>query len=140
MKKTISLKLIILYSCVAILGLMSGIYLSQSSKEALGSVPFGNEYQSTTTRNHLGASIANYTVLSSGQGSLGSVVITGAGAGTINIYDATSTVTNSAWATTTLASFPASTAVGTYTFDTIYRKGLMIEVIGATATSTITYR
>ena len=121
-----------------------GFMFMQSMQRVEASVPIGNEYQSTTTRSAWGGvPMVNLTVISTGQGALGSVVITGAGTGVMNIYDATSTVNNAQWATTTLASFPVSAAAGTYTFDAIYRKGLLVEIVGAsagTATSTITYR
>jgi hypothetical protein len=107
---------------------------------AFGSVTMGNEYHASTTKNFAGATMPNLSVLNTGPGALGSVVITGAGAGTINIYDATSTVTNTGWPTTTIATIPASAAAGTYTFDVIYQKGLLIEILGAYPTSTITYR
>lgn len=107
---------------------------------ATGSVTQGNEYFASTTKNYMGTSMPNLSVLKVGSGSLGSVVITGAAAGVINIYDATSTVTNTEWATTTLATFPASTAAGTYTFDATFKKGLLVEILTATPTSTITWR
>jgi hypothetical protein len=108
-----------------------------------GSAVIGNEYHSTTTYNARGAvNVSDLRVLQSGSGTLGSVVITGAVAGVMTFYDATSTRTNAEWASTTLAVFPASTAAGTYTFDTIFQKGLLVDFSSATAipTSTITWR
>lgn len=110
-----------------------------------GTTPFGSvvqnsSYHSTTTRAFNGNAIANGQLIQSGSGDLGSVVITGAGTGIITIYDATSTVTNRQLGTTTLATFPASTAAGTYQFDSQYYYGLVIETSGSVATSTITYR
>lgn len=123
-------------------GLVSGIVGSELAQppKALGSVMVSGEYRSTTTRAYNGVGIVNLSVLNSNPGTLGSVVITGAGAGVINLYDGTSTVTNLAWPTTTIATIPASAAAGTYTFDLSYYKGLIIEVTGTTPTSTITYR
>lgn len=109
--------------------------------QALGSITQGNEYFSTTTRSAVsGVELTNLKVLKIGPGSLGSVVITGAGTGIINLYDATSTVTNAEWATTSLAVFPASAAAGTYTFDAVFSKGLLFEEVGSVASSTITWR
>lgn len=105
-----------------------------------GSVSQGSSYHSTTTRAFNGNAIANGQLLQLGPGDLGSVVITGAGTGVINIYDGTTTAAHTDSATTTIASFPASTTAGTYTFDAQYYKGLIIETVGSVATSTITYR
>lgn len=111
-----------------------------SNSNTVTSVIQGSEYHATTTRTYNGIAMTNLSVLQTGAGALGSVVITGAAAGVINIYDATSTQTNASWATTTLATIPASAAAGTYTFDVIFQKGLLIEIIGTTPTSTITSR
>ncbi len=98
-------------------------------------------YQSTTTRTAtLGAALTSPTTLSQGYGVLGSVVITGATTGIINLYDETTTAAHSDHATTTLATFPASTAAGTYTFDASYTKGLVYEEVGAAPTTTITWK
>lgn len=105
-----------------------------------GSVSPIGVYKSTVTRNHAGTAITNLSVLGTGSCTLGSVIITGAGAGVINIYDATSTVTNAEWATTTLATIPANAAAGTYTFDISAYKGILIETVGVVGTSTISYR
>ena len=106
----------------------------------LGSVAIANEYRATSTKDYKGTVLTNLKVLKSESGTLGSVVITGAGAGTINLFDATSTKTNGEWATTSLASIPVSAAAGTYTFDVSFYKGLIVEIIGTAPTSTITYR
>lgn len=125
---------------VALIVLVPKLQVSPDG-EVLGSVTQGNEYFSTTTRNAVtGAELTNLKVLKVGAGSLGSVVITGAGTGIMNFYDATSTVTNAEWATTSLAVFPGSTAAGTYTFDVAFSRGLLFEEIGSVATSTITWR
>lgn len=117
-----------------------GFMLFKNPQPVYGSVSQGSSYHSTTTRAFNGTALTNLSLLQLGPGDLGSVVITGAGTGVINIYDATTTGPHSDSATTTIASFPASTAAGTYTFDAQYYKGLIIEIIGSAATSTITYR
>lgn len=102
----------------------------------IGSVDQAGEYQST----FVSTGYTDLTVIKNGAGTLGSVVLTGAAAGVLNLYDATSTVNNAQWATTTLASFPISAGTGTYTFDVIFQKGLLIDYVGVVSTSTITWR
>ena len=128
-------------SIVFVFGLITGISLLRDTREASGSTIIGGEYQSTTTRRMpTGTGITNLTVLKSEAGTLGSIIITGANTGVLTLYDGTSTVTNTLWPTTTLATFPASTAAGTYTIDAVARKGIIIEYSGTVATATITYR
>lgn len=126
----------IIGALIVLIALLGGSYTATN----LGSVGLGNEYHATTTRSNDTATIADLAVLKSGSGALGSVIITGVATGIIFLYDATSTVTNTEWATTTLAVFPASTVAGTYTFDAIFLKGLLIDYSGTLATSTITWR
>jgi hypothetical protein len=131
------------YIAIAILIVLALIILgvfNRAPREALGSVNTFNEYHSSTTRNYIGTAMPNLSVLVNGPGALGSVVITGAGAGYINLFDATSTKTNTEWGTTTIASIPISAVAGTYTFDVSFQKGLLVEIIGTTPTSTITFR
>lgn len=109
-----------------------GIALIQPSKHLVGSVGQGGEYNATST-----PGMADNTNLAKGFGVLGSVVVTGANTGTINIWDATTTAATSK---ILLASFPASVAAGTYTFDVRYLTGLTIAITGTAPTSTITYR
>ena len=110
----------------------------------VGSVQTGNEYNATTTGSIQTPAVR---VLQTGPGSLGSVVITGANTGTIQLYNATtSDVTKrtgqKATSTITLADFPASAAAGTYTFDAVYTDGLLLVTSNSpvTPTSTITSR
>lgn len=132
---------IALGALIVLMGLIGIASMSQHTPIADASVARFAEYNATTTRAaNTGAAMANLQVIQSGPGTLGSVVITGLGTGTINFYDGTSTVTNTQWATTSLAVFPASTAAGVYTFDVLFTKGLLVEISGAVATSTITYR
>ena|ERR1035437_785151 len=128
---------ILLSAAVALSLVACVIALRTTGGTVLGSVNTGNEYHSTSTS----AGFVNYSVLQSGNGTIGSVVITMTGTGTIDLYDATSTVTNAAWATTTLAHFGASPTVGTYTFDVIFQKGLLVQFgTGTIASTTITYK
>ncbi len=144
---------------IAVLGVFS--VLLQRPWQAYGSVPLGQEYYATTTDTQ--ATFANYSVIqgpagkanmspvgtrvaTSGPTVLGSVIITIAGTSPFCLYDATSTRTNAEWATTTIACFGASAAVGQYgPWDVQYQKGILFEFTGsATATSrastTVTYR
>lgn len=118
---------------------LTALFLTQMSFASVNDS--SASYQSTTTRSAFnGAALASPSVLSTGFGTLGSVIITGAGTGIINLYDATSTAAHSDYATTTLASFPASTAAGDYVFDVEYKRGLVVEIIGTVGTSTITWK
>lgn len=109
--------------------------------QTFGSVTQGNEYISTSTRSAvLGVAMTSPFVLKTGSGALGSVIITGAGAGQLNLYDGTSTAAHADYATTTLVTFPLSAAAGTYTFDVVFNRGLVYEVVGTAPTSTISWR
>ena len=110
----------------------------------LGSVQQSGEYSSTSTGGNLVATPQELLV--NGPATLGSVVITGANTGVIHFYNATTTDITKRTDTTTptssliVASIPASTAAGTYTFDVKAPIGLLMEIIGTSPTSTITYR
>lgn len=123
-----------------ILMLALGVLSSVEKIEENRSVGFSGEYNySTTTRDHAGTALTS-RVLKTGPGALSSIQITGANTGIINFYDATSTVTNSEWATTTLASIPASAAAEGFVFNASFVKGLYVEVVGLAPTSTITWK
>lgn len=112
------------------------------------SVSETSDYQATTTAASTvyGNTITGDTKIKSGAGSFGSVVITGANTGVMNFYDATTTNVNlrtgqKATSTILIASFPASAAAGTYTFDREIKDGIFLDLdSGSIATSTITYR
>lgn len=131
-----------------LVGIFIGLFLTYGEKVE-GSVTVGNEYYATSTASvSMFGSQTNLTnrVLKTGYGSLGSVIITGANTGIINIYNATTTdITKRTGQTSTssilIASIPASAPAGTYTFDAVFTTGLMIDLWSGTApTSTITYR
>lgn len=121
---------------------LTALLIGSNSQPVQGSVNDSSAaYNSTSTEDANGShAMTSPQILSLGYGTLGSVVITGASTGIINLYDATSTGAHSDYATTTLASFPASTAAGTYTFDAKYIRGLVVELVGTTGTSTITWK
>jgi len=114
----------------------------------VGSVQRSNEYFSTTTAAFINPLITG-TVLTGNvepvSGALGSIIHTAAGTGVISIYDATTT--NSAFrtgrvasSTILLASIPSAAAAGTYTFDAVYKTGLLVVISGTAGTTTITWR
>ena len=108
----------------------------------LGSVSVSDEYSSVLTGG--GSGLDDGVILKGAQGVLGSVVITGAAAGALLFYNATtSDVTLRAGATSTLellADIPKSTVAGTYTFDIVADIGLLLVMDGTQPTSTVTYR
>lgn len=137
--KTLTLNISLL---VGVLILIAALVLTQQASPVLGSAPRGSEYQGTTTTQ--GAYLADSALLTT-SGTLGSVVITGAAAGVINIYDATtSDITkrqaNMSSSSILVATIPASAAAGTYTFDRVVFNGLYVNIIGTIPTSTITFR
>jgi hypothetical protein len=130
---------------IVALSLITSIAVVEMNKpkteQSLGSVNQANEYHATTT-SYLAVPTG---AVKEGYGALGSVVITGAGAGLIEIFDATTTNSGlrAASMTTTsiqMVSIPESTAAGTYTFDMIFKNGLIITTQTVRPTSTITWR
>jgi hypothetical protein len=125
--------------------------LWQRPQGALGSVAVSNGYRATTT-----PAVADETNLcpplpftaSSSTGILGSVNILLTGGGTITIYDATTTNINfrsadQATSSLRIADFPASPTVGSYHFDAVFRRGLLVDYTTTgtgPASSTISYR
>lgn len=128
----------IFFDSLLIVLICFGLWIGKSSIPVYAGTPIGAEYNSTTTS----SSIANHAVLRPAPGVLGSVVITTVGTGTFVLYDATTTdaTKRTKAATTTLASFGASTAAGTYAFDIIATQGILLDYTGVLATSTITSR
>lgn len=118
---------------LAIIALLGGGY-------TLGSVERGHEYQATTTS--AGRFNSGPTTLCTTGGVLGSVVITGAAAGVINFFNATTSHTGGRAASSSilLASIPASAAAMTHTYDAVAPIGLLVDIAGTMPTTTITYR
>ncbi len=120
--------------------------LFQGTRPVQGSITPTQEYTATTTAANsvYGATVTTGRLIRTGQGALGSIVITGANTGIVNIYNATTTdATKRITATSTIlmASIPASAVAGTYTFDVGYTDGLYIDLVSGTMpTSTVTYR
>lgn len=110
-------------------------------------VTAGNEYEATSTAASTvyGAGAID-ALLKTGQGSLGSVIVTGAATGAVNFYDATTTnvlkrTPGKATSTILLFSLPPSLAVGTYVVDTTFTDGLLLDLDNGTMpTTTVTWR
>lgn len=132
---------------VLLFAIAAHLFFLQTDK-AIGSVAVSNEYTATSTAANsvYGATITGDKLVRTGSGSLGQVVITGANTGVLNIYDATTTSVllrtgQVATSTILIASFPASAAAGTYTFDAVFNTGLLLDLeSGNMATTTILYR
>lgn len=138
------MRTLVLIGVVALLAslLVGAFFLGRNQIElSIGSVGQTGEYHSTTT-SFLGNPAS---LIKTGGGTLGSVIITGANTGVFLLYDATTTNKNLrapelTSSTILLASFPASAATGTYTFDLLFSNGLLLERIGTSPSSTITWR
>lgn len=144
--KTETYKLPAILTAMAITALLFSIFYN-STRTAMGSTIQGSDYQATTTANNtVYGSFSSSKLVKSGYGSLGSIIVTGASAGGINIYDATTTdITlrgNKATNTILVASIPPSLAAGTYVFDVQLSTGLYVDLLagGTMPTTTITYR
>ncbi len=137
-------------SILAILGIIFLIGIATwivSSREppAFGSIETGQEYNSTTTTQYTTGTFASWRTLKTGQGSLGSVIVTGANTGWMMLLDATTTNVNlranRATSTLVIAELPASLAAGTYVFDATFTAGLLlVNAAGVSPTSTVTWR
>lgn len=94
--------------------------------DTLGSVARGGEYQATTTST-MGTNKHQLiqSAYNSSSVTLGSIVVASTSATTIKIWNATSTTDI---ASTTLGTLKASVAEGTYTFDLILTRGLILEI------------
>lgn len=129
----------ILLATVLLLLVVFGVGYSNKNVN-LGSVTAGNEYNSTTTSPTFAVAPA-FKLLKTGSGTLGSLIVTlSASGGVINIYDATTTTNGAIYGTTTLAKVSTATA-GTYVFDTVFNRGLLVETVGSNiGSTTITWR
>lgn len=139
----------------ASLFLIVGGFFYNQNQPVVASVSQASEYRSTMATSGL-ASASVARLVQTGQGTLGSVVITSTSATTFTVWDATSTATTT-YQTATLrpdlteassttygrqvAAFKASPGENTYTFDVSLYKGLVLEVpSGFNGSYTVTYR
>lgn len=105
-----------------VLLVVGSIYLQVLPKEEpMGSLEQGNAYDYTQ---YTGV-VATSTQVFAGQGTLGSVIITEDAAGTVVLYDATSTAAIGTGLETIIADFEAAAAEGVYTFDVGITYGLV---------------
>ena len=135
---------ILVVAIIALVGLAIGWNL-KPVEIPVGSVQSGSEYHATTT--YSGVPQLQYLV--TGVGTLGSLVVTKAGAATLlnTLYDATTTNANlraASMATTSIiiAVWPGNMAAGTYTFDTVFYNGLLLDLASGTGvgSTTITFK
>ena len=128
-----------------LIGMLSGYIASISQGPPFGSTVVGNDYNATSTKNYDGTALTNLTVLKNGSGSLARITITGAGAGVMKFWNATTTNPNlrsSSMSSSTILilTVPASTVAGTYDFDIEFSNGLIYEITGTAPTSTPVWR
>jgi hypothetical protein len=115
--------------------------------EKFSSVSPSGEYYATSTSGYRWGTMSTGTVIRTGSGTLGSIIITktGLAGGAFSLYNATTTNVNlrkGATASTTilLATWPTDLAAGTYTFDITFGTGLMVDWTGTVGSTTITWR
>lgn len=131
--KRLALILGALYVVVSVFFIGFQAHRPPRTENIVGSVAQANEYHATTT--YVGATAGTYTITSSTNAVLGSVVITSSTPTSFTIFDADGS------ATTTVVTFKESTAVGTYTFDIGLLRGLRITIpSGFTGNFVTTYR
>jgi len=139
----------ILTSMVLILSSMLAVVTQEKASSTFGSVTVGNEYFSTTTSAASVLPIINNLTGNTAprQGTFGSIILTGSVAGgNIDFFDATTTNVNlrtgqNATSTLILASIPTGAPAGTYTYDSIYKHGILMVTSGVNnSTTTVTWR
>ena len=140
----------IIIGLTMLIGLLTGYIASVSQGPTFGSTVQGNDYSATSTRDHVGVALPNYSRLKETgnfcvSGALARVTITGAGAGQVRLWNATTTNPNlrapsMSSSTILLAQFPVSAAANTYDFDLTFNCGLLYEIVGTAPTSTIVWR
>lgn len=127
---------------IAVIGVIvvSMILIAQQSEAG---VDWGNEYNARLLSS-TNASGTALTVLKTGYGSVGSVVVSSSSPALLTypslvIYDATSTMSTST--ARRIGQFGSASANGTYTFDAVVTYGVAVEVpVGFAGAYTITYR
>lgn len=128
---------------IIIILLSFNILKDKTENNSFGSIVDSNAYISTTT-NSTWSEPDGFKLIKSGNGTLGSVVVTGTtNTGSLYLYDATSTFNHANYPTSTLAVILPSTPAGTYTFDVAFSRGLFAVWsghAGGVASSTITSR
>lgn len=119
---------------VAVALLLAAAIFTQTPQKADSSASRGSEYYATSTA----LMATDHDLVRTGVVTLGSVVIASSSPTTFTIWNATSTKD---LASTTLVSFGAGQPEGTYTFDTILTRGLVIELpTGYDGDAVVTFR
>ena len=136
-------------SAVFVMAILFAFSIKQ--ERAFSSVTVGNQYKSTSTPAVADATNlcpARIGMASSTTGVLGSINITTSGAGTLTLYDATTTNNNfrvsAATSSLILVDFPnASPTVGSYHLDVEFKRGLLVDYTTTgtgVSSTTISYR
>ena len=145
-----SIQTAIITALTAVVGLLLGLVATYHTVPPLsfGSVAQTSEYNATTTSTY--SPFPSITLLTSSTtrqtGTFGSFIQTAAGSsGAINVYDATTTnvnlrLGNVPTSTILMASLPIAAAAGTYTYDAVFKTGLLVVVEGTAGTTTMTWR
>jgi len=97
-------------------------YLLNSPEIPLGSVQTASEYHATSTRD---MTVNTQQLIQNGISTLGSVVIASSSVTSMSIWNATSTTDVDK---TILTTFDASSANGTYTFDAVMTRGIVVDL------------
>jgi hypothetical protein len=128
---------------MVVIFLLAGMFyldaIGQQEESRMGGVNIGNEYAYT----QLTGSVATTSEILDGRGMLGSVIITEDPAGTVVLYDATSTTAYSKTNGTRIADLEAAITEGVYTFDVYVQNGIIFETSDGenfAGDLTITYR
>lgn len=101
--------------------LLGGHWFAQ--KGALGGVSVGGEYFATTS-DSTSADTHSQIKFSGSTCTVGSIIVASTSATTLTLWNATSTTDT---ASTTIVQLKASVVEGTYTFDALCSRGLVIE-------------
>ena len=118
---------------VAIIG-----WLYFTAVQPSGGVPVANEYRATSTAAFASSTAAKYQLIKTGNSVLGSVTIASSSSKILTIWNATSTIDT---ASTSFVAFKASAAEGTYVFDAILTRGLIVALpADYNGNAIITYR
>lgn len=108
-----------------IIGVTASIYYFSNATNAGASVVTGSEYISTTTDStYAGSHRVLRTTVNAPSCTIGSVIVASSSATAFTVWNATSTTDV---ASTTLATFKASVAEGTYTFDSACSRGIAVS-------------
>lgn len=134
MKQVLSLTAVIalLFITIATIMVSTGQY-------SYGSVIVGNDYHATTSIASSAGTHWQARVAANGGCALGSIVIASTtSSANITLWNATSTTDT---ASTTIVTIPPNAAAGTYTFDIVCARGLVVETpTGFTGQTVVTFR